>query len=222
MDTNDVRRALPPKDPEAESSLEGTAGTQELILQFQAGNEGALDRIWARYVPRLRRWAHGRLPTASRNVTNTDDLVQDAFVRSLTRLRTLELQGPHSLFAYLKTIMLNQIRDYARAGGRRPKQELLEPDEHQNRDPSPLEQVLGTEVLERYQAALATLSDEDQEIVLAFVELRCTDKELAELLEKPSADAARMARGRALARLARAMETPPEGPVRSGPPGRSQ
>jgi RNA polymerase sigma-70 factor (ECF subfamily) len=222
MDTNDVPLALPAKNPEAESSLEGTAGTQELILQFQAGNEGALDRIWARYVPRLRRWAHGRLPSASRNVTNTDDLVQDAFVRSLTRLRTLELQGPHSLFAYLKTIMLNQIRDYARAGGRRPKQELLEPDEHQNRDPSPLEQVLGAEVLERYHAALATLSDEDQEIVLAFVELRCTDKELAELLEKPSADAARMARGRALARLARAMETPPEEPVRSGPPGRSQ
>jgi DNA-directed RNA polymerase specialized sigma24 family protein len=60
--------------------------------------------------------------------------------------------------------------------------------------------------LERYHRALDSLSQDDQDIVLAVIELGCTDRELAELFEKPTTNAARMARGRAVARLARAME----------------
>jgi RNA polymerase sigma-70 factor, ECF subfamily len=193
-----------------------TVASEELVLRYQAGDEQALERLWARYLPRLKRWAHGRLPPASRSETSTDDLIQDAFVRSLARLRTLKPQGPRTLFAYFRTIVLNQIRDYARQGVRRPRQEELVPDDHLDKDPSPLEQLLGTEVLGRYQRALATLTEGDQEIILAFVELRCSDQELAELFEKPSVDAARMARGRALARLAKAMSDP----VRSAPDDR--
>jgi RNA polymerase sigma factor (sigma-70 family) len=203
------------------SSSPTTAASEELVLRFQSGDEKALERLWARYLPRLKRWAHGRLPAATRGVTTTDDLVQDAFVRSVARLRTLKPQGPHSLFAYFRTIMLNQIRDYARQGVRRPRQEELLPEEHVDREPSPLEQVLGQEVLTRYENALGSLSEEDQELVLAFVELRCSDKELAELFEKPSVDAARMARGRALARLARAMGVAGGEPVRNPPVDRS-
>jgi RNA polymerase sigma factor (sigma-70 family) len=226
MQTNDAERAgVDVSDASGAPLTTTTAGTEELVLRFQAGDEHALERLWTRYLPRLKRWAHGRLPTASRNVTNTDDLVQDAFVRSVARLRTLKPQGPHSLFAYFRTIMLNQIRDYARQGVRRPRQEELMPEEHVVGDPSPLEQVLGQEVLERYEAALATLGEEDQELILAFVELRCSDRELAELFEKSSVDAARMARGRALARLARAMGVAEGGkaapPVRNPPDGRS-
>jgi RNA polymerase sigma factor (sigma-70 family) len=197
--------------------LTASSASEELILQFQAGDPRALDRLWTRYLPRLKRWAHGRLPAASRSDTNTDDLVQDAFVRSLAHLRALKPRGPRTLFAYFRTIVLNQIRDYARRGGRRPGREELDAEQHPDRSASPLEQVLGQELLERYESALATLDDEDQELILAFVELRCSDRELAELFEKPSADAARMARGRALARLARAMAIP----VRSDPPRRS-
>ena len=43
-------------------------------------------------------------------------------------------------------------------------------------------------------------------MILAVVELGCDDREIVELFEKPSLDAARMARGRALVRLARAMQ----------------
>jgi RNA polymerase sigma-70 factor, ECF subfamily len=216
------RDPLGADDTDSSSSLTNTtAASEELVLRFQAGDEQALERLWGRYLPRLRKWAHGRLPAQSRGSTSTDDLIQDAFVRSLARLRTLKPQGPNSLFAYFRTIVLNQIRDYARQGGRRPKQEELLPDEHVDDEPSPLEEVLGKETLERYEKALASLSQEDQEIILAFVELRCSDKELAELFEKPSVDAARMARGRALARLARAMESGAK-PVRDAPSERSK
>jgi RNA polymerase sigma-70 factor (ECF subfamily) len=200
-------KPVPESDESKPLTATTTAASEELVLRYQAGDEAALERLWARYLPRLKRWAHGRLPAGSRNLTATDDLVQDAFVRSLASLRHIEHRGPGSLFAYFRTIVLNQIRDYARQGNRRPVQQALLEEEHEACEPSALEQLLGKEVLERYEQAVATLSQGDQEIVRAFIELRCTDRELAELFEKPSPDAARMARGRALARLAQAMGT---------------
>jgi RNA polymerase sigma-70 factor, ECF subfamily len=187
-------------------ALQTTAASEELLHRFQSGDDQALDQLWTRYLPRLKRWAHRRLPPASRNHASTDDLIQDAFVRSLTRLRTFEPQRAGSLFAYFRTIVFNQIRDHARQVVRRPRQEELDPSEHHDKAPSPLDRVLGDEVMDRYQRALETLSEEDQQILVAYIELRCSDRELAELFEKPSANTARMARGRALARLAEALE----------------
>jgi RNA polymerase sigma-70 factor, ECF subfamily len=188
--------------------LGSSTGTGELIGRFQAGDTHALERLWIRYLPRLRRWAHGRLPQLGQSASDTDDLVQDTFVRSLAHLRTLKPRGPESLISYFKTIILNQIRDYVRQSVRRPVRPLGDTDaeEHAGGEPSPLQQLLGQEVLERYQRALLNLPDGDQQMVLAAVELRLSDAEIAELFEKPSISAARMARGRALARLGRAME----------------
>jgi RNA polymerase sigma-70 factor (ECF subfamily) len=185
--------------------LTSSTATSDLLLDFQVGDEQALERLWARYLPRLKKWAHGRLPCPGRTSADTDDLVQDAFVRSLAHLRTLKPRRSQSLFAYFKTVILNQVRDYMRQAIRRPVDTLAESD-HVTPDASPLEQVLGQEAIARYERGLAALSEEDQDVILAVVELGCTDRELAELFEKPSIDAARMARGRALARLARAMQ----------------
>jgi RNA polymerase sigma-70 factor, ECF subfamily len=188
-------------------SLESSTASRELISRFQAGDEQALERLWARYLPRLKKWAHGRLPRHSQNAADTDDLIQDSFVRSLAHLRTLKPRGPQSLLSYFKVIILNQIRDYVRQTARRPVGELDEAAEaKRGPEPSPLELLLGREILDRYQRALMTLSEDDQQLVLGAVELTLSDAEIAELFEKPSIDAARMARGRAFARLARAME----------------
>jgi RNA polymerase sigma-70 factor (ECF subfamily) len=50
------------------------------------------------------------------------------------------------------------------------------------------------------------LKPEDREAVIAKVELDCSYAELARAIGKPSADAARMAVGRALLRLAEEMK----------------
>jgi RNA polymerase sigma-70 factor (ECF subfamily) len=179
--------------------------SEELIVRFRAGDERALELLWHRYLPRLKRWAHGRLPQASRGETATDDLIQDAFVRTLKRLQDIKLGQPGGLFAYFRTVVLNLVRDHARRHSRRPYSEEIQADEHLSSEPSPLEELIGTELLERYERARERLSEQDQQIIIAFVELRCTNQELAELFEKPSVDAARRARDRAFARLARAM-----------------
>ncbi len=182
-----------------------TTGSEELVLRFQAGDERALERLWSRYLPRLKRWAHGRLPSPSRDDLDTDDLVQDAFVRSLAQLRTITPRGPRSVFAYFRTVVLNQVRDHARRSIRQPEREPLDSSPRADPEPSPLERLVGTDAVRRYETALAQLTEDEQEIITAFVELGCNDRELAELFEKPSKDAARMARNRALARLAKIM-----------------
>src|SRR5262245_53657626 len=49
----------------------------ELLLKAKQGDRQAVERLWARYIPRIRRWAHGRLPASSRGLLDTDDLAQD-------------------------------------------------------------------------------------------------------------------------------------------------
>jgi RNA polymerase sigma-70 factor (ECF subfamily) len=59
----------------------------------------------------------------------------------------------------------------------------------------------------RYERALARLRPEEQEALIARVELGYTYTEMAEALGKPSAEAARKAAERALIRLAQEMAT---------------
>jgi RNA polymerase sigma-70 factor (ECF subfamily) len=71
--------------------------------------------------------------------------------------------------------------------------------------PSPLEEAIGQEALQRYEAALNRLKPAEREAVIARVEMGCSYDELAIALNKPTADAARKAAARALVRLAREM-----------------
>ena len=74
--------------------------------------------------------------------------------------------------------------------------------------PSPLESVLGRDMLDRYEAAFALLGEEQQEAVLMRVELGMNYEQIAEAMGKNSANTARMIVARALARLAETMEEP--------------
>jgi RNA polymerase sigma-70 factor (ECF subfamily) len=67
------------------------------------------------------------------------------------------------------------------------------------------------ETIDRYEKALAQLSEEQQLAVVLRVEYAFSYKEIAEELQGPSANAARMVVTRALARLARLMGTAGDG-----------
>lgn len=65
--------------------------------------------------------------------------------------------------------------------------------------------AIGAEATERYEATLQRLTEEDRELIIGRIELGLTYSELAAACGKPSPDAARMAVGRALVRLAERM-----------------
>jgi RNA polymerase sigma-70 factor (ECF subfamily) len=75
-----------------------------------------------------------------------------------------------------------------------------------DRAASPLDLAIGSEAVERYEAALARLRPEEREAIVARVEMECSYQQIAQALGKPSPDAARMTVGRALLRLAEEME----------------
>ena len=69
-----------------------------------------------------------------------------------------------------------------------------------------LEQAIGQEAVERYEAALQRLKAEEREAIIARVEMGYSFEELAEALGKPTPDAARKTAHRALVRLAEEMK----------------
>jgi len=179
--------------------------TAELVARARAGETAALDRICERYMAPLRRWATGRLPRQSRGMLDTDDIVQDTIIRTLRQLDRFEPQGEGALGGYLRQALLNRIRDQVRRVRARPDTTGIDGREIEAPAASPLDQAIGVETVERYEAALARLRAEDREAVIVRLELDLSYAEAAQALGKPSADAARMAISRALVRLAREM-----------------
>ncbi len=182
----------------------GVDSTLDLVERAKSGDQEALNRLFARYLPSLRRWASGRLPRWSRDLMDTDDLVQETMVRAVNRLDRFESRHPGALQAYLRQAVVNRIRDEIRRTKRSPVATELDENESDH-GASPLEAAIGAEVLERYDAALGRLRPEEREAIVARVEMDGTYLEVAQALGKPSADAARMTVSRALLRLAEEM-----------------
>src|SRR4029450_12597494 len=186
--------AAPPMGTDPESSV-------ELLERARAGDSDALDRLLERYLPRLRRWASGRLPRGARDLSDTEDLVQDTVIRTLRHIDGFHPQREGALQAYLRQAIMNRIRDELRRAKRRsPPEELA--DDVRSPLASPLEEAIGQETTERYEAALAELRDEEREAIVARIELQCSYDEMAVMLGKPSPNAARVAVRRAVMRLA--------------------
>jgi RNA polymerase sigma-70 factor (ECF subfamily) len=184
--------------------------TLDLLERFKHGDNDAVTMLIERSIPQLRRWARGRLPPYARSLAETQDLVQTALMRALPRLREFEARHAGALQAYLRQAVANHIRDEIRKASTRPNTELI--DAHADPGPSPLEQAIGREGFERYEAALAKLSESDREAIVARVELQQSYEEVAIALQKPTANAARVAVTRAVKNLVKAMRDLPPRP----------
>ena len=94
--------------------------TVALIRRIRDGDGGARDVLLKRYLPVLRRWAHGRLPASARDLSDTDDLVQVTLLRALKNIDEFDARHTGSFLAYLRQILLNHVRDELRRQQRRP------------------------------------------------------------------------------------------------------
>jgi RNA polymerase sigma-70 factor (ECF subfamily) len=180
--------------------MDGADTTLHLLARAREGDPAALDTLFARYLPRLRRWASGRLPRWARDLTDTDDLVQETLLRSFKQMGRFQPEHEGALQAYLRQALLNRIRDEIRHRRSIPAPELLDSG-YQAEEPSPLQAAIGNQAMERYETALARLREEDREAIIGRLELGLTYDELAGALGKPTPGAARKAAERAVTRL---------------------
>ena len=186
-------------EPDNDSSM-------HLLVRVREGDSVALDELIARYLPRLRRWATGRLPVGARDLMDTDDIVQDSMIATLRNLDHLEIRGEGALQAYLRQALSNRLTDAYRRARNRPVGGEL-PSDLPACNPSPLEEAIGQEAVNRYERSLMALKSEDREAVILRIELCYDYDEIAAILGKSSAATARVAVSRALARLSHEMRS---------------
>lgn len=189
--------------PSTTDSLSATSSF-DLVLRANRGEAQALDALLARYLPRLQRWAHGRLPPAARGALQTHDLVQDTLLHVIERLPSFNPRHEGAFQGYVRTTLWNRIRDLARHHSRTGPAVPLDTDIAAE-DWSPLDLAVGRETLDRYEAALERLRPEDKALIVARIEMGLPYPEIAAMFEKPSVAAVHMAVSRALVKLAEEM-----------------
>jgi RNA polymerase sigma factor (sigma-70 family) len=192
--------------PEADLTSDSTL---HVLERARGGDELAARILIERAMPSVRRWARGRLPRYARSDADTEDVVQDVFLRTVRRLRGFQHRTVGGLQAYLRTAVVNRVRDLIRGAKRRGMAIEVDP---ALRDwmPSPLEAAIMREQLDRFLDALRRLRPADRQVIVWRIELGYTAEEIATKLGKSKA-AAGMTVTRAMTRLAREMnvETPP-------------
>jgi len=187
-----------------ERTLEATA---HLLQRVAEGDEMARERLCHHFMPILTRWAHGRLPDYARDLSETQDLVQTALIRALDQVDDFESLREGAFLAYLRKILLNSIRMEIRRVTRRNRHGFADSElEPSDPEASILSEVIGLDVLERYEAALMTLTDKAREAVMLRVEFGYSFPEIALATDTPSANSARMLVSRSLVQLAEAMK----------------
>ena len=188
----------PPREAPVETTI-------ELLARARQGDDAAIERLFARHLRPLQRFARGRLPGWARDLADTDDLVQDALLQTFKRLNSFESRHPGALQAYLRQAVLNRLRDELRRQARAPTR-VETADIDLESGGSRLEEAVGLETMTAYEQALSRLKLEEREAVIGRLEMGFTYEELALALEKPTPDAARKAAQRALVRLAEEMQ----------------
>lgn len=175
--------------------------TAWLLLRVREGDEGARATLLQRVEPLLRRWAQGRLPPALRDAQDTGDLVQGTLLRALVRLDRFESAHPGALFGYLRTTLLNAMRDALRA---LPRDERIDAEALEQLPALPgsaVEAALGRDGALAYEQVLQALEPAHRELVVMRFEFGLSFPEIAsELGESP--DGVRMKLNRALKRMA--------------------
>jgi len=188
----------PANEDAAESSF-------TLLLRARDGDTDARDLLLERYLPRLQRWAHGRLPNWARGSVDTGDLVQETMLQVFRKIEGFEPEHEGALIGYLHNALTNRIRDEIRRTQRRggPAESLDE--RWPTLEPSPLESAIGEQALKNYEDALQRLKESDRQAIILRIELGLSVPEVAEALAKSSTAAAHMAISRALVRLTKEM-----------------
>ncbi len=181
----------PPPSPEE---------TVSLLQRIRGGDDAALNALLVRLLPRLRRWAHGRLPRSARGVFETGDIVQSVAAKAIRRLGAIEVDHSAGLACYLRQAIANEIADHWRRVVQRPDETSLN-DSLPAAVSSPLERLIGAERLQRYEAALQRLPPAERDTIIGRFEMAYDYEDLARYLGKPSVGAARVAVHRAVKRL---------------------
>lgn len=129
---------------------------EQLIARLKEGDQGAFGEIYARYRPRVHRFALKLLGDADQ----AEDCTQEAFLKAQKGIG--RLQAASSLKAWLFSIIRNEVFAHFRKTRRNGQLK----DDDVWRGSSPHEEVVSGEITELVQHAIARLKEEYREVLI--------------------------------------------------------
>lgn len=176
----------------------------ELLDRMRAGDAIAVHLFYERVEPFLRAIARRSLNAGLRRQVDSMDVAESAFRRVLEGSMRARFESEGRVLGWMATIVRNRVRTLSRkvdgpgGGSYLPLLDGALP-EHGGVDP--VASASAAEEVHDFQVAMERLPPSEREVIALrdFEELPY--EEVARLMEKPSADAARKLHGRALKRL---------------------
>jgi len=193
--------ADPPAGPRKPDGFEDS--TVQVLSRARRGDKSAVRILIERALPPLRRWTHGRIPQHGRASADTEDLLQDAVLRTLKRIEKFELRTVDALQWYLRKAVVNNIRSIARGVKRRGTPAEL-PDNIHDAAATPEDEAILRERTTKFVEALTRLRTSDRQVLIWYYELGYSGAEIARRLDK-SLEATHMIVSRARKRLRKEM-----------------
>src|SRR5688572_13856034 len=162
----------------------GAPTDEDLVAAFQQGDASAFDELVSRWDRRI----HGAVYRVVGPGEDARDLCQEAFLKAYRGLGTFKREARFSSWLY--QIAINVCRDRLR---RRRGKTAVSLDELEDAPgsalrtgtPSPLELVEARDLRHLVAEAMATLSDDEREVVILKEYQDLTFPEIAEALEVP-------------------------------------
>lgn len=172
-----------------------------VVERAQHGDRQALNALFRRELPPLRRWAQARVPRMLWRRLDVDDFVQLTFIRALRRHNQFQVRHSASFQSYLRKILVNLVRDELRLVARLPDVSAELGDIAAPFAPNALDLLLGKEAQRRYRSALRTLRPHVRAAVVARLEEGLSYDVIAAQLGLVTPAAARAMVGRGVDRV---------------------
>ncbi len=142
----------------------------QMLERHKRRDRAAGDELVRRYQPGLHRYVRVLLGARLRAQLDTQDIVQDVFLKALPKLDDFEYRGKGSIFAYLKTVAMHQVQ--SRGARARLPQEGGDPTHdpfwlglEQTTEAAAPDDLTGRELRAILDEAMSRLPDGEREIV---------------------------------------------------------
>ncbi|MCA8948453.1 MAG: sigma-70 family RNA polymerase sigma factor [Planctomycetes bacterium] len=186
--------------------------TLVLIERAQSEDGTAMERLFERFLPRVRRIAAIRLGRTARDVHDIDDLVQEALLDAFRGLQNFDTCSDGRLLGWLGKIVENRLRSTLRQdnrqkrGGERVRRfadasQTFGPSKFAAAGPSPSQNAVGAEMDARISGMIHELPEQQREIIILRLYCQLSYDEVAEELGLSGPDTARALYSRGLRAL---------------------
>lgn len=194
----------------------------DLVRRAQGGDDQALDDLIGRYYDRVRRIVRLRLGRSLRRFLDSEDILQGTFIGAVRAFDRFEMRDESSLLHWLSKIAEHQIKDAAdyhhakkRDGRREQSLRVVSPDggdddfqiEPAGQQLPPIDELIEGERISAIEEAIPDLREDYREIIVMRDYEGMSWATVAELMNSPSPDAARMHYARAITELTRLVRT---------------